>query len=191
MLSGEKIYAKMNKTQIKIVLTGAESTGKSFLSRTLSSFYNGVYVPEFARTYIENLHRKYTYADIEYIARKQIEDEVKLNQDHTIIFFDTWLIITKVWFDFVYNKHPLWLHQAIVSSNISLFLLCNIDMPWEDDPVRENGGVNRQKLHNLYINELEKYGFKYRIVEGIGEQRVVNAKNIVQSHLDLYPAVKF
>jgi nicotinamide riboside kinase len=64
-------------------------------------------------------------------------------------------------------------------------------MPWEDDPVRENGGVNRQKLHNLYINELEKYGFKYRIVEGIGEQRVVNAKNIVQSHLDLYPAVKF
>jgi NadR type nicotinamide-nucleotide adenylyltransferase len=168
---------------IKIVLTGAESTGKSTLAQGLSEQFNGIYVPELARSYIENLQHKYTYTDIEEIARLQIEKEKGLHNNQRFIFFDTWLIITKVWFDFVYGKHPDWLHQAISKSNIGLFIVCDIDIPWMEDPVRENGGENRQKLHNIYISELEAYNFNYKIVSGNNNQRLQNATDIVNDFL--------
>lgn len=165
---------------MKIVITGAESTGKSELAQQLATHFNGLWIPELARTYIEELDRPYTYEDVEKIARLQIEDEKKRQFERVPLFFDTWLIITKVWFDFRFGQHPEWLHQTIQKSNIDLFLLCDIDLPWQFDPVRENGGENRKKLHQIYIEELESYGFDYRIVTGIGPCRFQNAANYVQ-----------
>lgn len=168
----------MNR-QIKIVLTGAESTGKSSLAEGLANHYQTIWIPELAREYVEKLNRKYTYSDIEMIAKKQLEIEKKLPSNHSFVFFDTWLIITKVWFDFVYGKYPAWLHQAIQTSEIDLFLVCDIDMPWINDSVRENGGENRLKLHHIYLSELEAYGFNYKIVSGTGENRLQNAISFV------------
>ena len=113
----------------KIVITGAESTGKSTIAHNLAKHFHSIWIPELAREYIEKLNRKYTYNDIEEIAKKQIELEQKLSSEHKYIFFDTWLIITKVWFDFVYYKHPDWLDKEIKKSDIDLFLICDIDMP--------------------------------------------------------------
>lgn len=167
----------MNKTR-KIVITGAESTGKSTLAEKLSDHFNASWIPEFARQYVENLNHKYTYADVEAIALHQIKIENEL-VNKPVVFFDTWLIITKVWFDFVYGKHPAWLHQAILNSNIDLFLLCDIDMPWVEDPLRENGGENRKILHQIYINELKTYNFEYQIVSGLDQSRLQTAINFV------------
>lgn len=172
----------MNKN-LKIVLTGAESTGKSTLAKQLANHYQTQWIPELARDYVENLGRKYTYNDIEAIARKQLEIEKQLKLMHPAVFFDTWLIITKVWFDFVYGKHPIWLYNAIKNSNIDLFLVCNIDMPWEADPVRENGGENRQKLHSIYLNELNHFAFKYIIIDGTGDVRLKNAIEAIDHYL--------
>lgn len=167
---------------IKIVITGAESTGKSTIAEKLALHFNSIWIPELARNYVEELNRKYTYDDIEIIARKQIELEQQLSLEHKHIFFDTWLIITKVWFDFVFNKHPLWLHEAILNSNIDLFLLCDIDMPWIADSVRENGGENRKKLHELYLNELIQYNFKFEIIIGQDDERFINAIDAINKH---------
>lgn len=164
----------MNKT-LKIVLTGAESTGKSILSEGLANHFNAIWIPEIARGYVENLNHKYTYSDIETIARKQIETEKQIEAQTPLVFFDTWLIITKVWFDFVYGKHPEWLHRAISESDIDLFLVCDIDIPWVEDPLRENGGENRKKLHEIYLSELESYKFDYKIISGFGNIRLNKA----------------
>jgi len=169
----------MNR-QIKIVLTGAESTGKSTLAEALANHFHSIWIPEFARDYIEKLQEKYSYNDVEEIARKQIEIEKQIDTKSPMVFFDTWLIITKVWFDFVYGKHPDWLHRAILNSNIDLFLLCDTDMPWEADAVRENGGENRLKLQEIYINELQNYKFEYRMVKGANGQRIQNAINLIK-----------
>ena len=56
-----------------VVITGAESTGKSKLAELLADKYNVPFIPEYARMYIENLGRKYEYSDVEIIAKKQIE----------------------------------------------------------------------------------------------------------------------
>jgi NadR type nicotinamide-nucleotide adenylyltransferase len=173
----------MAEKTIKIVITGAESTGKSTLAETLATHYQAKWIPEFSRSYIENIHRDYTYSDIEIIARHQISEEQNIDPGMPLVFFDTWLIITKVWFEFVYGKFPVWLHESLQRSNIDLFLVCDIDIPWLPDPVRENGGENRKILHETYIDQLKKYGFKYHIVSGVGEERATRALNIIDEFL--------
>jgi nicotinamide riboside kinase len=168
----------------KIVITGAESTGKSTLAESLATHFQTIWIPEFSRSFVENLHRNYTYSDIEIIARHQISAQQNIDPKIELIFFDTWLIITKVWFEFVFGKSPVWLHESILQSKIDLFLVCNIDIPWIPDPVRENGGENRQILHNIYIEQIKIYNFNFQLVNGIGEERLKNALKIVNDFLN-------
>ncbi|RLD81558.1 MAG: ATPase, partial [Bacteroidetes bacterium] len=59
----------------RIIITGPESTGKSTLSKQLANYYQTIYLPEYARTYIENLNRHYNYNDLVKIAKMQIKLE--------------------------------------------------------------------------------------------------------------------
>lgn len=176
---------KRNEKTIKrVVLTGPESTGKTEIAEFISNKYNTVCVPEYARGYIQNLKREYTYNDIEHIAKKQIEFEQEYSKKaNHILFYDTYLIITKVWFQEVYKKVPSWIDSKITESNIDLFLLCNTDIPWIADSVRENGGEMREKLFEIYKNELDYYGFNYKIINGNGYDRFNNAYNLVENFL--------
>ncbi len=169
----------------RIVLIGPESTGKTELAEFLAKKFNTIYVPEYAREYVEKLEKKYTYNDIEEIARKQVELENELEKKaNSILFYDTFLIITKVWFQVVFNKVPSWIEQKIESSKIDLFLLCNTELPWIKDNVRENGGEMREKLFMIYQQELENYGFKYEVVKGLGNDRYNNALSLVNDFLE-------
>ena len=159
-----------------IVVTGAESTGKSTLTKSLADHFGVPFIPEIAREYVEKLNQKYNYFDVENIAKLQIEQFNRIkNYDYPYIFIDTWLIITKIWFDEVFQKEPYWLQKEIQNSKIDLFLICDIDIPWILDPVRENGGENRIKLHRKYIDTISALNFPYKIVSGKNEQRFQNA----------------
>ncbi len=175
----------MQKEVKQVVITGPESTGKTELTLVMSSLYNTSYVPEYARDYISGLKKPYTYDDIEKIARKQIElSNEKVKIANKVLFYDTYLIITKVWFQWVFNDCPTWLLEEISKLKIDLFLLCDIDIPWIPDPLRENGGENRIKLFNIYINELNNYGFKYKLINGFGEKRYENARLYINQMLN-------
>lgn len=170
----------MKKQPKIIVITGAESTGKSTLTEKLANYFNVPFIPEIAREYVENLGYKYDYNDVENIARIQIEQLKKLeNSDAEYIFLDTWLIVTKIWFEFVYDKIPDWLISEIIKTNINLFLVCDIDLPWIADPVRENGGENRKILQNKYIENIKTFNFDYKIVSGFDEERFINALKFI------------
>ena len=168
----------------RIVITGPESTGKTELARALAGKLNSVWVPEYARQYVENLGRDYNYDDVVEIAKYQIEQEKKYSSEfkNGILIFDTWLIITKVWFDVVYGTCPTWISDHIKSSQIDLFLVCSTDLPWIPDPVRENGGEKREALFQLYIKEIQRFGFDYEIVQGIGEARLDCALDFLSKH---------
>ena len=163
------------KTKI-VVITGAESTGKSNLTQWLANHFSAPLIPEYARKYVENLDRKYNYRDVEIIAEKQVEQLQQLqNSNAPFIFADTWLIITKVWFEVVFQKIPDWLEKEIQNAPIDFFLICDTDIPWEADSVRENGGEKRVELQQIYINNIQKFNFPYAVVSGTNEVRYQNA----------------
>jgi NadR type nicotinamide-nucleotide adenylyltransferase len=156
----------------KVVVTGPESTGKTSISRGLAKYFNTLWIPEYAREYITGLARPYTYQDIEHIARVQLDREREyLERASRILFYDTHLIVTKVWFDVVYKRCPGWLSKSIKEYRPDLFLVCNTDLPWIPDPVRENGGKMREVLMDMYIKEINAIGVPFELVRGYGEER--------------------
>jgi len=159
----------------RIVLTGPESTGKSWLAGHLAIHLKGLWLPEFARFYVANLQRNYTKEDVIFIARKQIELEQELSKfKPEYLFLDTDLIITKVWLKHVYNEVPQFIDDAIRKLPRDLHLLCNYDLPWEADPTRENPD-KRDFFFNWYKQELEYYGLAYEVVSGKHSDRLNNA----------------
>jgi nicotinamide riboside kinase len=164
-----------NEKYKRIVLTGPESTGKSMLAGKLAEFSGGLLVPEYARSYTEQLSRKYTRDDLDHIAEtqlKQYRDAVAHNEKPVI--FDTFLIITKIWYIVVYGSSPAWIDDEIMNCKIDMYLLCYPDIPWKPDPVRENPGTRRMELYYLYKKELERFGLPFKIIDGSGEKRFNN-----------------
>ena len=146
----------------KVGIIGPESTGKSTLARYLARRYNGICVPEYAREYIEKLNRPYTMEDVEAIARHQIEQLQEIRDG--LYFFDTELIITKVWFEHKYGSCPPWLEQAIQDYPMDVYLLTYPDIEWKPDPVRENPDI-RLELFDRYESEIQKLDIPYYIIK--------------------------
>ncbi len=160
-----------------VVVSGPESSGKTTLTFELAEYFSVTGVPEYARCYIERLNRPYTIADVETIAKRQIAIfkllKRRKNSDE-LVFFDTFLIITKVWFQEVYKLCPIWLHLAIKEFTPVFVLLCNPDIPWIYDKIRENPD-KREHLLNCYHQEFEYYNIDFQHINGVGHERLVNS----------------
>ncbi len=177
---------------IKVGIIGPESTAKSTLSQQLANYFGGEYIPEYARTYIANLNRPYTYADVELIASHQIQQLNILPPSNlptfppsNLVFFDTELIITKVWFLHKYGTCPDFLIDALNHNPIHFYLLCAPDLPFEPDPLRENPHL-RDYLFDWYERELQAYGKPYAIIRGEGLSRLQSAIQALHSYLSTH-----
>lgn len=179
----EKMEAARNKQLIRVAITGPESTGKSILTESLSRYFNFPFVREYAREYINKLDRPYTFEDVEAIAYGQTKQEKQLaSSADTLCFSDTELLVIKVWMEHKYKKFPEWIKEKIVSDPFDLYLLCNVDMPWESDPQREHPNL-REYFFSIYEQELKKYDFNYRVISGNYEKRFLDAVQYVEELL--------
>lgn len=167
-----------------VVLTGAESTGKSVLAEALARHFHAPWFQEFARDYVQKINHHYTFYDVLAIAKMQkTQMQAALMLKSEIVFFDTWLVITQIWLKMVYNTVPDWIPEMIKSTPIDLFLICDTDIPWEPDPVRENGGKMRIELSKIYQKTIEAYGYPFMMVKGEGENRTKNAIDLLNNFL--------
>jgi len=163
----------------KIAITGPESTGKSILSQELAGHYHTLWVPEYARIYLMQSAGKYNYDDLLKIARGQVRSEHAVEPlAERILFSDTELLVIKIWSEVKFGKCHPWIEEHLRKQTYDLYLLMNIDLPWEFDPLRENP-ENREFLFELYKSKLETLGVNYRIISGVGEERFQQAKSVI------------
>jgi NadR type nicotinamide-nucleotide adenylyltransferase len=175
----EKNFAKNIR---RIALIGPESSGKTTLCMQFAEYYKTVWVPEYARTFMENLNRAYTYEDVIHCAREQMKAEDDLAKTaNRFLFCDTELINYKVWFEDVFKKIPEWLEEEITKRKYDLYLLTSPDLPWVHEAVRENPH-RREYLFDLYKKELEKRNFVYSVISGNGESRIALAIRYIDSY---------
>jgi len=169
----------------RIAIVGPESTGKTTLAMQLAQHYNTEFVPEYARNYIDKLERPYNVDDITEIAKQQMksEDEIALKAGN-LLFCDTDLIVTKIWAEHKYGYCPEWILSSLMSRKYSLYLLCNIDIPWQPDPQREHPHL-REHLFEKYQMELASQTTPYIVISGLGNTRTANAIKAVDTQLSL------
>ena len=156
----------------RVGIIGPESTGKSSLALYLANRYKGTYVPEYARTYIEQKGSKeVSYDELCAIAQHQIEEMkpyclIENRSENEVVFFDTELIVTKVWFEYAFGKMPEWLEEAIRAYPMDVYLLTYPDLPWVPDPARYNGDeAMRLELFKRYEAEIQAQGIPYYIIK--------------------------
>lgn len=165
---------------IKIAVTGPESTGKSMLSEALARELKGLLVPEFAREYLEKMPLPYSREDVIAIAHAQHENIQKaLKENHPAVISDTELLVISVWLNHKYGNSDLWVEEQIKQQQFDIYLLCDVDLPWQEDPLREHPHL-REHFLNIYKSRLDELGFHYHVVSGTGTTRVQNALDAIR-----------
>lgn len=168
----------------RIAITGPESTGKSWLAENLAASYQTIWVREYAREYLAGINRHYEEEDILKIARgqRQLEQESE-TMAHGFLFSDTEMLVTKIWSEVKYGSCHPWILNEFAHQDYDLYLLCDIDLPWEYDPLREHPD-QRQFLFDYYHKELTIHNFPFCIINGSGLQRLDNAIKCINHKID-------
>lgn len=153
---------------IRVVLIGAESTGKTELARRLAAHYGVAWVPEFVRDYAERkgADEPLAFADHAPIARGQIarEDEYA-GRGGALLVLDTDLLSTAVYCEHYYGRVPAWIDVAARERRPDLYLLCEIDVPWVHDPQRE-GAERREEMQQRFRDAIARSGVPVAVVSG-------------------------
>jgi NadR type nicotinamide-nucleotide adenylyltransferase len=166
----------------KIVVIGPESTGKSTLCEQLATKYNTNWAPEYAREYLMKLGRPYTYDDLVIIARGQLdlEDRITASSKSPLLFIDTDMYVMKVWCEYVFGKcHPFILDE-IVKRKYDGYLLCNTDLPWVADELREYPDLEaREQLFHMYKDLMINQSTPWCEISGGYEETLQKAVSFV------------
>lgn len=168
----------------KIVVIGPESTGKSTLCQLLSEHFDCPWVPEYAREYLLQNGMKYNYDDLLEIAKGQLrtEDAVNAGSDKPLLIIDTDMHVMKVWCEFVFGKVHSYILEQIKERRYDLFLLCNIDLPWIKDELREYPEIEtRRTLYNIYKEMLAREELPFVEVSGNYSERLAKAVDAINS----------
>jgi len=199
------------KPLIKIVAVGPESTGKSTLCEMLAKHYQTQWCPEYAREHLLKHGMDYTYDDLLYIAQQQLalEDEcvqsivesqksivvsppgyrLKTN-DPGLLIIDTDMYVMKVWCEFVFGNCHKWILEQIVTRKYDLYLLCNTDLPWVKDELREYPDLKtRDRLYYIYKDIMINQSTPWVDINGDSDQRLQKAIKAVDQLVATYNIV--
>jgi len=107
------------------------------------------------------------------------------SSNHSLLFIDTDLYVMKIWCEFVFGKCHQFILDQIAARKYDLYLLCNIDLPWIKDELREYPDVERRKqLYNIYKQTMLHQSTPWIDISGNYDERLQEAKAGIANMLD-------
>lgn len=167
----------------RVCVFGPESTGKSTLAKNLAKHFGTVFVPEYARVFLESRHNNLELDEFKFYARGQIASEDALARSaNRVLFCDTDALTTLMWSDWLFQHRDAWIEALASLRQYDLYLLADVDVPWVADDQRYFP-EERRKFFDYCAQQLRAYGRDFVVVKGDWEQRFNTAKDAVEQVL--------
>ena len=176
----------MKSETFRIVITGAESTGKTTLARALAAHYREPWTQEFVRSYAEQLGRALQPADLEPIARGQLAaEDAKLAQAQRLILHDTNLLSSIIYARHYFDATLDWVNEQFKKRTYSLYLLCMPDIPWQADQGQRESPQARAHLHTIFKTQLASLKLPHIEIHGAREERLEQAIQTIDAWMNV------
>lgn len=189
--SNEFLHPVVNRDVVrKVVILGAESSGKTTLARELAKKYNTTWVPEYGRYYWDAYHDDGGKLSAELLLNlakiHRTHEEDAFQKANHVVFVDTGATTTRQYCKDYGHNVPMELDALVHDerTRYDLFILCDIDIPYEDDGTRRGPDV-RKETQNKIISDLIYRGIPYHVVSGSLNTRIEIVKNIIHKLLDI------
>lgn len=157
----------------RVVILGAESSGKSILAEALAEHYQTVWVPECLREFVEQHQRVPRQEEQILIARTQVQREAELlKQAKQWLFCDTGPIMTAIYSRHYFGEPDAELAQLELSHQYDFCLVTAPDFPWQPDGLQRESAYVRDRVHEEVLNVLDDRQIPFLLVEGSQQARL-------------------
>lgn len=172
----------------RVVLIGAESTGKTTLAEQLAQRFDTNWVAEYGREYWE---RKvaglsmdgplppFTSDEFVHIAaEQQRREEAAARSANKVLFCDTNAFATGTWHERYMNQRSGEVDAIGQRDRVHLYLLAEPDFPFVQDGFRDGASI-RQWMHERFAEQLERGNTPVLRLTGPPLQRIETASDAV------------
>lgn len=170
----------------RVVILGAESTGKSTLTKALGEAFGTTWVREYGRDVYERENGALNPEHFLEIAlgHRALEDEAARTPGvNRWVFVDTNAATTLMWSYLLTGTALPELHALAdaCQTRYTHAFLCDTDLPHEQDGWRANTEV-RGVQQSFIVQDLETRGVVYRVVRGSVQERIEQIKAALITH---------
>lgn len=170
---------------LRIVLIGAESTGKTTLCEALAAHYDTVWVAEYGREHWENkIAAQHTppgetpaWSDDEFIhiaEEQQRRENEAATRANRVLICDTNAFATATWFErYAGTRHPE-VDAIGARDQVDLYLIPSPDVPFVQDGVRDGEKI-REWMHARFLELIRANGTLYVLITGAWDARLPQA----------------
>ncbi|WP_020471675.1 AAA family ATPase [Zavarzinella formosa] len=171
---------------LRVVLIGAESTGKTTLATDLAAEFNTIWLPEYGREYWEQKMARgepniWVTQEFAVIAREQCRREnAAACRANRVLICDTDAFVTRVW----HHRYMCgWSPEvdAIVAAHRrpDLYLLTDVNTPFEQDGTRD-GELIRDWMNQMFVEQLVAHNLPFVALTGTKSERLATATAAIQ-----------
>jgi HTH-type transcriptional regulator, transcriptional repressor of NAD biosynthesis genes len=155
----------------RIVLIGAESSGKTTLVEALANHYKTVWVPEYGRAYSATKllgpePDRWRTEEFVHIAREQCrQEDAAARQANRLLICDTDAFATSIWHERYMYAASEAVEAVAGTHRPDLYVLTDVDIPFVQDGTRDGEHV-RPWMHGRFVEVLARDRRPYVVVRG-------------------------
>lgn len=187
----DEIIPEMRRHLVtNITFFGAESCGKTTMTRAIAKEMDGHYIPEWARLYLKE---KGPVLD-EQVMQDIVDGEFAVLSnanngylDKPYIFRDTDLVSTLGYYRILKMDAPKKLYSKLSLSLADHYIVMNSKIPFEPDILRY-GGDKRESTDQYWIDLLDELGLSYYYVRSVDFEE---QKQEIKEEIDRYIDARF
>lgn len=165
----------------RVVITGAESTGKTTLAEQLAAHFEAPCSREFVRDFVDSRDKPIGTEDLNPIMKGQIEYEHEACKKFPrLVLHDTNLLSNAIYAEHYFKVRPRELDAALSATKYDLYLFCQNEIPWQEDGTQRDSPEARDQIHQAFEEALEESTVPVVNIKGQPEDRFHQAINAIR-----------